>query len=112
MGQHDVLLMRRAQLVGRIPLGQIGDDAHLLGGGVARRAADRLERDRCRDMARHPVWIGVVGNPGGEAGIGGTQALEPGGVVARDKRRRREGGGDAGGLGLGCCDGGAVDLWK
>ena len=44
--QDQVLLVADADLVVAVGLGEIGDEAHLLGGGVARRAADRLQRDR------------------------------------------------------------------
>ena len=46
MRQHQVLLVADADLAERIAVGEIGDRIHLLGGGVARRAAFRLERQR------------------------------------------------------------------
>ena len=46
MRQDQVLLVADANLVERIALGEIGDQFHLAGGGVARRPADRLQRDR------------------------------------------------------------------
>ena len=41
MRQDQVLLVRDADLVVRIVLGEVGDRVHLVGAGVARRRADR-----------------------------------------------------------------------
>ena len=46
MRQDQVLLVADAHLVVAVALGEVGDQVHLVGGGVARRAADRLQRDR------------------------------------------------------------------
>ena len=43
--QDQVLLVADADLVVAVGLGEVGDEPHLLGGRVARRAADRLQRD-------------------------------------------------------------------
>ena len=50
--QHQILLVGDADLAEGILLGQIGDGVHLLGGGVARRPADRLQRDGDDGIAR------------------------------------------------------------
>ncbi len=45
MRQDDVLLMADAQLAEAEALAGVGENAHLIGGGVARNAADGLQRD-------------------------------------------------------------------
>ena len=44
MRQHQVLLMADADFAERVAVGEVSDRIHLLGGGVAGRAALRLER--------------------------------------------------------------------
>jgi hypothetical protein len=44
MGQDDVLLVADPQFVMAVAFGKIGKDAHLRRRGIARRAADRLQR--------------------------------------------------------------------
>ena len=46
MRQRQVLLMADADFAERITVGKIGERIHLLGGGIAGRGADRLQRDR------------------------------------------------------------------
>ncbi len=55
MRQRQVLLVADADFAERIFVGEIGDRVHLLGGGVARRAADRLQRQRHDRIALHLV---------------------------------------------------------
>ena len=52
MRQDQVLLVADPRLAVAVALGEVGDQVHLLGGGVARRAADRLQRDRDDGVAR------------------------------------------------------------
>src|SRR5579862_3900369 len=52
MRQNEILLVRDAQFIRRIILGEVGDRVHLIGCRIARRAADRLERDRYDRVAR------------------------------------------------------------
>jgi hypothetical protein len=68
MRQDQVLLMADADLVEGELLGEVGDGLHLLAGGVARDAADRLQRDRQRGVAGHPVRVEVLRDPAGKAG--------------------------------------------
>ena len=69
MGQDEVLLVRDPDLVVRIVLGEVGDRVHLVGAGVARRRADRLERDGHHDIARRLVGHHVGGEEAGEARV-------------------------------------------
>src|SRR3954466_13619999 len=46
MRQSEVLLVADADLTEGVFVGEIGQRIHLLGGGIARRRADRLQRDR------------------------------------------------------------------
>ena len=52
MGQDEVLLVRDADFVVGVILGEIGDSVHLRRRCVARGAADRLQRDGDDDIAR------------------------------------------------------------
>jgi hypothetical protein len=70
MRQHQVLLMRHAQLIERVLLREASDGIHLLGRRIARRAADRLERDRHRRIAGLPVGVDIALEP---AAIGGSR---------------------------------------
>ena len=67
MRQDEVLLVADAHLAEAVALGEVGDELHLLGGGVARRAADRLQRDRDERVAGDLVRDGVLVDPGVEA---------------------------------------------
>ena len=49
----------------RVALGQVGDDLHLLGRGVARGLADRLQRDVDDGVARRLVGLHVVARRSG-----------------------------------------------
>src|SRR4051794_22337395 len=49
--QSEVLLVADADLPEGISVGEIGERIHLLGGGIARRRADRLQRDRDNGIA-------------------------------------------------------------
>src|SRR4051812_15668483 len=52
MRQRQVLLVAHANLTEGIFVGEIGERIHLLGGGIARRRADRLQRDRDDGISR------------------------------------------------------------
>src|SRR5262245_57034318 len=45
MRQHQILMMADTNLTEAVFVGEIGDDIHLIGGGVARGATVRLQRD-------------------------------------------------------------------
>ena len=79
MRQRQVLLVVDADFAERIALGEIGDGVHLLGGGVAGRAALRLERERDDGVARLFVIGDGVRHPGVELRT----------VLARGGERRR-----------------------
>ena len=85
--QDDVLLVADAQLVVGVLLGEIGEQPHLLGGRVARRAADRLQRHRDDGVVRHPVRGDVGVDPGAQARRRPAAAAAASGL----ERRRREG---------------------
>ena len=55
MRQHQVLLVADADFAEGIFVGEIGDRVHLVGGGVAGRAAHRLQRQRHDRIALHLV---------------------------------------------------------
>ena len=55
MRQHQVLLVADADFAEGIFVGEIGDRVHLVGGGVAGRSADRLQRQRHDRIALHLV---------------------------------------------------------
>ena len=63
MRQDEVLLVADADLVEAVVLGKIGDRLHLAVGGVARRPADRLQRDRHRRIVGVLVRGDVLGEP-------------------------------------------------
>ena len=60
VGEHQVLLVRDAQLAEAVAVGEVGDRVHLVGGRVARRHAGLLERQRHRGVARHLVRMDVA----------------------------------------------------
>src|SRR6478735_6816174 len=70
MRQSEVLLVADADLAERISVGEIGERIHLLGGGIARRRADRLQRDRDDGIALDLVRGHGVLAPCFEIGIG------------------------------------------
>ena len=85
--QDDVLLVADAQLVVGVLLGEIGEDAHLLGRRVARGAADRLQRDGDDRVVRQPVRGDVGVDPGAQPGADDRrQRLAP---ARRPAARRR-----------------------
>ena len=67
MRQDQVLLVADADLAVAVALGEVGDEVHLVGGGVARRAADRLQRDGDDGVAGDAVRHDVLVDPGVEA---------------------------------------------
>ena len=69
MRQHQVLLVTDADFAEGIFVGEIGDRVHLIGGGVARRAAYRLQRQRHDRIALHLVREHRVAAPGLEMRI-------------------------------------------
>src|SRR6267143_3643805 len=64
IGEHQVLLVRDAQLAEGIAVGELGDRVHLVGGDVAGRHAGLLQRQRDRRVARHLVRVHVPLEPG------------------------------------------------
>ena len=96
VGQHDVLLVRDAQLVVRIALREIGHVVHLRRRGVAGDAADRLQRDREHAVARHLVREDVAGDEAAEGGVVGLALLVGARLRAPSRQvRHREIGDDA-----------------
>ena len=67
--QHEILLVRHADLVMPVALREIGDGFHLFGRGIARDAADRLQRDRHDGIARHLVARDIGFEKGGETRV-------------------------------------------
>ena len=90
MRQDQVLLVADPHLAGAIAFGEVGDEFHLVGGGVARRAADGLQRERDDGVAADAVGEGVLLDPGGERRIAGFGALEH--DACRRARRQIAGG--------------------
>ncbi len=68
--QRQVLLVADADLAKGVFVGEIGQRIHLLGGGIARRRADRLQRDRDDRIALHLVRSDRVLPPRLELRIG------------------------------------------
>ena len=88
--------MADANLAMGVALGEIGDRLHLLGGGVARRAALRLERQRDDGVAGHLVIGDRVAHPG-EPAIGAARLRQRGRAVLEPLIGRvAEAGGDLG----------------
>ncbi|MBA7473740.1 hypothetical protein ES707_09084 [subsurface metagenome] len=69
MRQRQVLLMADADFAEGISVREIGQRIHLIGGGIARRAADRLQRDRDDGIALDLVREHRVLAPALEQGI-------------------------------------------
>ena len=82
--QDDVLLVADAQLVVGVRLGQVGEHPHLLGGRIARRAAERLQRDRDDRVVRQLVRRDVGVDPGAQAG---PEQRRRRGLGLEDRRR-------------------------
>src|SRR5579883_2347789 len=69
MGQHQILLVAHADLAAAVGVGEIGDELHLLGAGIAGRAARRLQGD-CRDrMTRRLMRRDVALEPACEGRV-------------------------------------------
>ncbi len=103
MRQDQVLLVADPDLAVAVALGEVGDEFHLLRGGVAGRAADRLERDGGDGMARDPVRHRVLRDPARETVVLRHGAIEHDafGRARRQRRRQGEIGADAVDLGFG-----------
>jgi hypothetical protein len=86
MRQDQVLFVADPDFAPGKTLGQIGDRVHLLGGRVARRRADRLERHGDDAVARHAVLRDVPPHETREIGIARGRPIERG----RAHRRRRQ----------------------
>src|SRR4051812_27159125 len=71
VGEHQVLLVRDAQLSERITLGEIGDAFHLVARDVAWRHAGFLKRQRDGGVAGNLVRMDVSLRPGAEGGLPG-----------------------------------------
>ena len=78
VGEHQVLLVRHANLAEAQALGEIGQGLHLVGADVARHLADRLERDVGDGIARLEMRRRVVPQPAREGRIGTPLGLEAG----------------------------------
>src|SRR5258708_32710432 len=76
MREVGVLLVADARLALAVALGQVGDQLHLVGGGITRRAADRLQRDGDEGMTADAMRMDVLADPGVEAGIQLAGAIE------------------------------------
>jgi hypothetical protein len=76
MRKNDVLLVADPRLARAVALGEIGDQVHLVGGGVAGRAADRLQGDRDEAITADAVGVDVLLGPVFETGIELTRPLE------------------------------------
>ena len=76
MGQHQILLVADADFAERIALGEVGDRVHLRRGGVAGRAAFRLERQGHDGVAGLFVVGDRIVHPGVEAAVGLARRLE------------------------------------
>ncbi len=85
MRQDHVLLVADAQFVMAVGFGQIGHDAHLVGGGIARRGAMCLEADRHDGIARGAVRGQIGVGPGAEDRIGFIGGLKDRGAAAWSK---------------------------
>ena len=82
--QHQVLLVADPDLAEAVAVGEIGDRIHLVGGGVARRSALRLERQRHDRVARHLVAGDRVVEPHREGAIAsGASRSSSSGLSAR-----------------------------
>ena len=79
MGQREILLVADADFAERIAVGEIGDRIHLLGGGIARRPALRLQRQRHDRIAGHLVIGDGIAHPGVEPRFAARAALSSGG---------------------------------
>ena len=92
MRQDQVLLVADADLVEAVALGEVGDGVHLLGGGIARDAADRLQRDGDDGVARHLVRRDVVLRPSARSRGSSSRAARSAGDRGRQRLegRRRE----------------------
>ena len=96
MRENDVLLMADAQFAEAVFVRRIGERAHLRGSGVARNAADRLQRDRDDGVAGDLVRRDIHRGESGEFGVLRLRLLERLrsrgqsliGAAARRRRRR------------------------
>ena len=66
--------MADPDLAERIGVGEVGDEVHLLRGGVAGNAADRLQRDRRDTVAGDLVGVDVDAGPAREGRVLGLSA--------------------------------------
>ncbi|MNH17718.1 hypothetical protein D3C79_774030 [compost metagenome] len=76
MRQHQVLLVRHANLVQRVGLGQIGQGEHFLGADIAGDATWWLQRDDRADVATLFVRVGIGAYPAGERVVVGPRTQE------------------------------------
>ena len=73
MRQHQILLVADADFAERVTIGEVGDRIHLLGGGIAGRAAFRLQRQRDDGVAGHLVIGDRIVDPGVKAAVGAAR---------------------------------------
>ena len=93
MRQHQILRVVDARLVLAEALGEIGDQLHRVGAGVARRAARLFQRDDHARIARHAMRPDIVLQPIGEGGVGDAALVER---LVPDGARRQIGRGEIG----------------
>ena len=88
MGQHDVLVVADAQVVMAVLLGQIGQQAHLVRAGVARRFPMRLEGHDDAGIAVHLVRMQVGVGPAAKGAVPGPfRRISVDGRVAEGRGR-------------------------
>ena len=96
MRQNEILFMRDADLVRRKFFREIGDHFHFFGAGIARNAADGLQRDRDDPITGRLMRRHILRGEAGKRGIGCFSLFESKGRCrARGQGRRGEIGADA-----------------
>jgi len=70
MDEREVLLVRHPYLSEAVAIGEIGNGVHLIGGGIARNTAMRLQRE-CNDSVARLLMRGDIGlQPSRKASVG------------------------------------------
>src|SRR6185437_15001128 len=88
VGQHQILIVRRAQLPEAVRVADVGQGLELLRGAIARHVVRRLERHEDHPVARLLVRPDIALDPSGKSGV--TRGY--GGDVGADLRGRAIGG--------------------
>src|SRR4051812_19379119 len=86
VGEHQVLLVRHAQLAEGVAIGKIRDRVHLVAGHVAGRHAGLLQRQRHRRVARPLVRVDVALGPGAEARLRAREILVLQPLIGRPRK--------------------------